>query len=530
MNKAAIYTALLFASTGILSIVGTYNNHQEIVLEKQGLQFADIERNHLALWPQKNDVFVLEDTAARHRSVYRVVSEYSGSQSAKTVVHQQRIGTESQDDLYVQAINDEMMFADTLDLSYADRVSLLSDGRNYEGRRLLQHERQSVWWKMASSTLTTLPFFVLLGMLIFWMADELIAFFYARFERDWTLLVRHIFIAGLILFFFSGTYQPRFSAHWVSALLRILLTVFPIFYLLQYLMRTHLADRDFPDQELIKFAVIFGGISLSVLASGFVARWLDATLFGATPFTALNTINFFPLTVYFSFAAAAGNLVNNLRKYYGVMSGAAVELRFSQEKALASEAELSALQASVNPHFLYNSLNSIATLSKIDATRTEQMALALSAFYKYAANRRGGHVGTLREELDLIRSYLEIEQIRFGDRLVCTIHSAPGLEDRAVPRFLLQPLVENAIKHGYNTQLDRIEIRIESTERAGELILQVFDNGQPFPENLQVGYGIRSITQKLKLLFPSRHTLAFVNAPHKHVLIGIGKVQDKEFV
>jgi sensor histidine kinase YesM len=130
------------------------------------------------------------------------------------------------------------------------------------------------------------------------------------------------------------------------------------------------------------------------------------------------------------------------------------ELRIENEVKLASlrelktKAELNALHSRVNPHFLYNALNSITGLAKIDAEKTEHMALSLSKLFRYSINKEQSDWSTLYEELEMVKIYLDIEKVRFEDRLDFRVDLPDELGAVKIPRFIIQPLVENAIKHG----------------------------------------------------------------------------------
>lgn len=114
----------------------------------------------------------------------------------------------------------------------------------------------------------------------------------------------------------------------------------------------------------------------------------------------------------------------------------------------AQRAEMDALRAQVNPHFLFNSLNSISALTTIQPERAREMTLMLAEFFRTVSRIGGDPTIPLRQELALIRTYLEIEQVRFGDRMHFDISAPENCLDLPIPSLLLQPLVENAVKHG----------------------------------------------------------------------------------
>lgn len=189
-----------------------------------------------------------------------------------------------------------------------------------------------------------------------------------------------------------------------------------------------------------------------------------------------------------------------------------------EERVLQSEAELTALQSSINPHFLYNSLNSITALVDKDPDKTKAMSIALSNFYKYTTNRKEKSIATIAEEINMIQNYLAIEKIRFGDRLQYKIDIDEESKQYSIPYFMLQPIIENAIKYGYESKDDIIDVRIKINVMDSKLELKVFDSGKAFDESMDQGYGLRNVTRKLKLLYPNEHVIEFINKP-KHVSI-----------
>ena len=183
------------------------------------------------------------------------------------------------------------------------------------------------------------------------------------------------------------------------------------------------------------------------------------------------------------------------------------------------QAELEALTAKTNPHFLYNSLNTIAALAKTDADKTEKMAIELSKFLKYSTNRQSTNLVTVKEEIEMIQTYLKIEKIRFEDQLEYELHIAKNTETQMIPRFLLQPLVENALKHGYQSGTQKINLAVEASMEMDNLVLKIKDSGAHFGNDLTAGYGLDSVTKKLHLLFPNAHHLELMNVPEKQIKI-----------
>src|SRR5262249_38358585 len=136
---------------------------------------------------------------------------------------------------------------------------------------------------------------------------------------------------------------------------------------------------------------------------------------------------------------------------YAALAAAAsreAERRDAESRTLAREAELQALRMQLNPHFLFNSLHSIAALATLDGARAREMCVRLADFLRSSLRLGSKESIPLREELALAKNYLDVERVRFGERLQVHEEIEPACEDCGVPALLLQPLVENAVKHG----------------------------------------------------------------------------------
>jgi sensor histidine kinase YesM len=204
------------------------------------------------------------------------------------------------------------------------------------------------------------------------------------------------------------------------------------------------------------------------------------------------------------------------------------ELEVARLQQLKTKAELDALQSKINPHFLYNALNSIADLSITDGTKARKMTIALADLFRYSINYSNHNYSTIKEELEMTEVYLAIEKIRFEDQLNYRITSTNDVNHYLVPRFVLQPIVENAVKHGLKATGQMTEISVDVRNGDGTLQIVVADNGPAFPNELSPGYGVKSIYDKLDLLFPNTYEVHFANQPKKAVSIYIHKLLKNE--
>jgi len=180
----------------------------------------------------------------------------------------------------------------------------------------------------------------------------------------------------------------------------------------------------------------------------------------------------------------------------------AAEARTAEARALAREAELQALRLQIHPHFLFNSLHSIAALASVDGARAREMCIRLSDFLRISLSLGSRPTIPLGEELDLARNYLELERVRFSDRLRVEIDIEAGCEDCAVPALLLQPLVENAVKHGIAGLVEGGTIRLEARRDGQGAVIGVsnpFDAEAPSPERL--GVGLAQVRRRLEVRY-----------------------------
>jgi sensor histidine kinase YesM len=171
-----------------------------------------------------------------------------------------------------------------------------------------------------------------------------------------------------------------------------------------------------------------------------------------------------------------------------------------------SEAELTALQARINPHFLFNTLNSIAALIGDDPAKAEQVLGQLSSLMRYALQSNRCGVASVDDELTIVRGYLEIEEVRLGDRLHYEIDVEPALRRAQLPVLLLQPLVENAIKHGIAPKIagGLVIVRGRHDADADTAIFTVTDDGDGGRETGGLGEGLANVRQRLDALYGDR--------------------------
>lgn len=193
------------------------------------------------------------------------------------------------------------------------------------------------------------------------------------------------------------------------------------------------------------------------------------------------------------------------------------QLEAAQLATQLARAELQVLKMQLQPHFLFNALNAISELVHQDPQSADRLIARLGHLLRLSLEQAAGHqMVPLHQELDFLRAYLEIEQTRFGDRLAVEI--VAGLEemDAAVPTLLLQPLVENAIRHGAAQRAGGGRVAVRARRDGERLRISIEDNGPGFPENdasLPAGLGLRNTRERLRQLYGEDHRIRLANAP-----------------
>jgi len=194
----------------------------------------------------------------------------------------------------------------------------------------------------------------------------------------------------------------------------------------------------------------------------------------------------------------------------------ASELAQSSLKTQLAQAQLRALKMQLHPHFLFNTLHSISSLVLEDPPKANSMIARLGDFLRLTLENSDQQLISLKEETEFLRCYLEIEQVRFGDRLAVTFELDPQTFSAQVPHLILQPVVENAIRHAIAPRATRGHINIEAKRLNGLLRLEVTDNGPGIVPNGDLlgkeGVGLRNVRARLHQIYRSDFRFELLNA------------------
>ena len=200
----------------------------------------------------------------------------------------------------------------------------------------------------------------------------------------------------------------------------------------------------------------------------------------------------------------SATLVGVVYGYLSLQRARRLEVAAAQLNEQLTRSQLETLRAQLNPHFLFNALNSVAVLARRGKTAdVEHMVTRLAELLRHSLESSRAQVVTLRVELEAVRRYLEIEQVRFGDRLQVSIDASAELLDHFVPSFVVQPIVENAVRHGPIDARTPLHVSIRASAADGQLIIGVCDDGVGIPDGTPApeGVGLANTRARLRGLY-----------------------------
>ena len=214
------------------------------------------------------------------------------------------------------------------------------------------------------------------------------------------------------------------------------------------------------------------------------------------------------IMVYWAIVAVS-HAINYFRKY-------------QEREFRLTQAELQALRTQLHPHFLFNTLNAIAELVHSDPVLADRSILRLSELLRFSLASEKAHEVTLKEELEFLEKFVEIHKTLMRDRLQVRVCVDPETLDAAVPNMILQPLVENAIKHGISPRAEGGNIEVRAHRLDGKLCVEIVDDGLGMPEqSVQSGVGLINTRERLQHLYNDAHTFNLSSLPGRGVTIRI---------
>ncbi len=282
-----------------------------------------------------------------------------------------------------------------------------------------------------------------------------------------------------------------------------------IFLNLYRIAKTAIHDRIF-DWQVVIFAVAVALESLRIFIGSELAPGKVFYLESDNPWVLL--------AIYISTLASLGipiKIWNNVR----------LEQKLAEQEVLVMRARLQALSSQINPHFLFNTLNSITSAIRTDPEVARRLIRKLSSILRKLL-REQEHFIPLREELDFIDSYLDIESVRFGSgKLVVEKEVEQAALDSLVPSMIIQPLVENAVKHGISSRLEGGRIVIRAGRGMGSAIIEIEDNGPGLPDGQRPedghGIGLSNVNGRLKVIYGEQCQLELSSQPGQGTVVRV---------
>lgn len=203
-----------------------------------------------------------------------------------------------------------------------------------------------------------------------------------------------------------------------------------------------------------------------------------------------------------------------------LLSHQLLHTRYEEQKNLLVKSELKLVQAQINPHFLFNSLNTVIAVIRKDADRGRDLLLHLSNFFRKNL-KRTSDMATLAEELDHVNSYLKLEKARFEDRLRVEVDVDPDLLKLRMPIFVLQPILENAVKHGISNILGQGIIHLAANQQGDQVIITIEDNAGLYQAGDQSGLGVNIVDKRIRSLYGDQFGLSITCIPEQSTLVTI---------
>ena len=260
------------------------------------------------------------------------------------------------------------------------------------------------------------------------------------------------------------------------------------------------------------FNVILTG-SVTILAWLFITRFLVKALVTEK----MDYVIFWHSSLVFRLTAGILIYFVIILVYYLFLSAAQLAEKASRQAQLEAQVrngELMMLRSQINPHFLFNSLNSISSLTVTDPLKAREMIVKLSDFMRYSLSSRNDQPVTLRNELQSLRLYLQIEKIRFGDRLSIEEDITPEAYNTLMPGMLLQPLYENAIKHGVYESTGEVVIRTTAVVEDGFVVISIENDvdTEAVVTRKGAGIGLKNVSSRLELFFGDKANMTVNHA------------------
>jgi sensor histidine kinase YesM len=316
----------------------------------------------------------------------------------------------------------------------------------------------------------------------------------AQQRWNWkSVIKRFLLIVPMVTIFFGVISGLTSGDYWVSfGVSAIIGCTLYLIFALDYIWIQPRLNR-LPRDRRLTFEILFA--TIETVFGFIIAFWISGLIFG---FSIVEGQIWISILIGFGVFLVFRSIRYATQFYRDLKAKELIEEKLN---TLAAQAELKALKAQINPHFLFNTLNTIAALTHTHPRKAEETIEKLAEMFRYALMSSERGKVSLREELSFTNRYLEIEQARFGDSLQVAQEIERDVFKILVPPLVLQPLTENAIRHGRGED-GRVKLVIRITSQDNELVVSIADKGIGMPEDFQLmeskGVGLRNVDERLR--------------------------------
>ena len=339
-----------------------------------------------------------------------------------------------------------------------------------------------------------------------------------RGRRYWLRILLANFVGALAVVGINGGLAPGIRA---AALVRsfvVAMIYANVIGTLAAVAMPRVAGRCWETPTRRRWAILLTAMAVISIAGTFTANVLLYAV-GYIPRGLFGEWLWGSLSIAFVISLIIGIAITGYESLRGQLDDAIIALRTKERdeaeaRRLAAEAQLASIESRVQPHFLFNTLNSIASLVHDDPAGAERMTGQLASLLRSALDSTATPLVTLDDELRVVRAYLDIERVRFGDRLRYSVDLPDGAGQMLVPRMALQTLVENSVKFAVSPRREGATIVVRAQKADGRLAISVDDDGPGFDPRLRpAGHGLDLLAGRLAMLFGTRAAMRVESRP-----------------
>ncbi len=302
------------------------------------------------------------------------------------------------------------------------------------------------------------------------------------------------------------------NIEWFSIIMEQLtvtaITITPIVCIVLIITKI-MIDRNYKWIYIISIHFVLSWVyGLLVTLSGVI--YLSITDGDATSFSESEIIS---LLIYSSGRDFLGyvGFVSIIYSYYYINRTIKIEVQKAQLSEQLTNVKMEALKSQLNPHFLFNTLNSISALIKEDQKKAQDMIVFLGDLLREILIIKNENLIPLHQEISILNKYIDIMRIRFSDHLTMDIQIEEGIKDVLIPSMIIQPIIENSFKHGYSYNVENLKVTLNIYKKDNKLFINITNNGEMIDDIQSVGMGIKNIKDRLFTLYNKNFDFIFRN-------------------